>query len=99
MGPGCNAHLSPGQKDIRMVSLLLGQLSDTVHESEGRLEIREFVVASDVMFVDHFPVRKLWELLMYCRKFFSLKGRNAAAAGNAGLVGKRRHSTTSSDTV
>src|SRR5882672_4449480 len=71
-----------------MMSLLLRQISDMVHESQRRFEIWKLVNAREMVLVDHSPVREL--VLQVC-ELGSLERRDAAPAGKTVLVGERCH--------
>jgi hypothetical protein len=64
VGPKGDFGLPPGKQDVRVMSLFFGNRSDPVHEIQGLLEVGEGEGASYVVFVDHFPVRPIRELLV-----------------------------------
>src|SRR6185295_6570240 len=39
--PDRDPHFAPGERNIRMMSLVFGKFSDLIHEAQCRLEIRE----------------------------------------------------------
>jgi hypothetical protein len=55
-----------------------------IHEVESSLKVGELEGASDVMFVDDLPVRKLVREIV---KLAALQRRHVALAGNASLTG------------
>jgi hypothetical protein len=73
-----------------MMTLRLGHFANAIHESQGGLKIGELEGAHEVMLVDDSPLRRFRQLMMNFRKFVSLQRRNAAAAGDAISVCKRR---------
>src|ERR1035441_2612348 len=84
--PERDLDLAPSQQDVGMMALLLGESANSIHESESGLKIGELEGAHDVMLVDDVPLRRLRQLTMKIRKFFTLQRRNAAVAGDAFLV-------------
>src|ERR1700674_5602819 len=72
MRPGRDLDLAPSQQNIGMMTLLLGEFANAVHESQGGLKIGEFVCAHDVMLVDDIPLRGLRQLAMNLGEFVSL---------------------------
>src|SRR5579872_5334453 len=54
----------PGQQNVGVMPLFFGERSHPVYEIQGLLEIGEGEGASYVVFVDHFPVRPIRELLV-----------------------------------
>src|SRR5271157_1470178 len=72
-----------------MMALLLGQIADSIHESQSGLKVSKLVSAHEVMLVDDIPLRRFRQLLMNFREFVSLQRRNTAAAGDASSVCKR----------
>jgi len=48
---------APGQQNIRMMPLLFGERSHSIHEIKCLFEVRELEQASDVMLIDHAPLR------------------------------------------
>lgn len=89
VSPDCDFDLTPCEKDIGMMSLLLGNRADAIYESEGRLEVRKLVGAGDVVLIDDRPLVRLGELTANVGEFFSFKRRNATSAGNTGFVSER----------
>jgi hypothetical protein len=73
-----------------MMSLILRDFANPIHESQGGLEIGKLEGAHEVMFVDDIPQRRLGQLLMNFRKLVSLQRRHSAAAGNAISVCEQR---------
>ena len=88
MSPQCDFGFAPGEQDVGMMSLRLGQFAYAIHEIQRLLEIGEGEQASDVVLVDHLP---LGHLLMQRVEFGALERRHAAATGNAGFAGERCH--------
>jgi len=72
MRPGRDLDLAPSEQDVGMMALFLGQVTDAIHESQGRFEIGEFASAHEVMFVDDPPLRRLGQLSMNLIEFVSL---------------------------
>jgi hypothetical protein len=89
--PECDFGLAPGEKDVRMMTLIFGHFADAVHEIQRLLEIGKLEGSCEVMFVDDFPVRQLMAQVMQSRAFES---GNIAAAWNAGPFGKSGHGRT-----
>jgi len=71
-----------------MMALLLGQFTNSVHESQGGPEIGKLVGAREVMLVDDIPLRRLRQLLMNFLKRVSLQRRHTAPARGAISVGE-----------
>ena len=78
-------YLAPGEEDIRVMALLLGDGADLISEFKSRFEVGECERPSDVMFVHGFPVACMLDQPI---EFSSLYGRDAAFARNALLGGK-----------
>ncbi|HKB97335.1 MAG TPA: hypothetical protein VKD23_00980, partial [Terriglobales bacterium] len=74
-------------------------LADAIHESQGGLEIGEFVSAHEVMLVDDLPLRGLCQLRMNLGEFVSLERGHTAATGDAISICKREVSHGVSDAV
>jgi len=83
VGPDCDFDFSPCQEDVRVVALLLGQLSDAVHKLEGLAKVGELETLEDVMLVYDFPP---FQLLCQGGQFLTLERRDPSAARNAGFV-------------
>src|SRR6185369_11507744 len=86
---GFHVHATPGQRDVRMMSLGLGDCTHAVDEIERRLEVGEKEVLGDVVLVDHLPVRHLRRELLQLRAF---ERRHAAAARHAMFRGQPAYS-------
>ena len=56
------------------MALFLGQLADSIYESQRGLEIGKLVLAHDVMLVDDLPLRGIGQLPMKFGEFFPLSG-------------------------
>ena len=54
-----------------MMTLLLGNCANFIHERQGRLKIWKLVGADDVMFVDDAPLRGISQQTMKVGKVFS----------------------------
>jgi hypothetical protein len=67
-----------------MMALTFGQPTDFVHEIKGLLEVGEFILAGEVMFLYDRPLRDAGVKFFQC---FPFERRNAATAGNALFVG------------
>jgi hypothetical protein len=85
MSPQCDVSFSPGQQNIGMMSLLLGQRSCAIHEIQCLLEVGETILAMYVMFSLDLPLRDAFVQLF---EFLSLERRDFASAGHAFFVGK-----------
>ena len=88
VSPESDLHFTPGEKNVGMMSLLLGDFPDTVHKSQRGFEIGKSVGAGDMVLVHNFPMREVGQLFVDVGEFFSFERRDASAAGNAGLSGK-----------
>jgi hypothetical protein len=77
-------YLAPGEQQIRMMPLLLGDGSNPIHKIESGLEIRKSKHAMQVVLIDNAPVRNLRFQRIKLRTF---EGGNATPAWNTGLVG------------
>jgi hypothetical protein len=78
-------YLSPGEEDIGVMALLLGDGTYLISEFQSRFEVGERERPSDVMFAHGFPAACMLDQPI---EFTSLYGRDAAFAGNALLGGK-----------
>jgi len=56
MGPQRNLHFSPGEKNVGMMSLFLGEFANTVHKLQCILKIREFEHTTNVVLVHDLPI-------------------------------------------
>ena len=83
--PKGNLRLTPSKENVRMVSLLLRNRSDAIHEIQRLFEVWEAVLAVDVVFLGDSPFGN--EPAEF-GQFLALKRWNAALARNAFLVGK-----------
>jgi hypothetical protein len=68
-----------------MVPLFFRQCSHAIYELQCLGEVGKFVLACDVVLVDHIPLR---HNLVQVLEIFSLERRRSSAAGNAFLVGE-----------
>ena len=75
---------APGEQQIRMMPLLLGNSSGPIHKIESGLEIRKSKHAMEVVLIDNLPVRNLRFQRI---KLGAFEGGNATPAWNTGLVG------------
>jgi hypothetical protein len=57
MGPQSDFNFAPSEQNVGMVTLLLGDATDSIYKVQGLLEIRKREGASDVVFIDYLPVR------------------------------------------
>src|SRR5512140_1587999 len=57
VGPDGDHHFSPGQENVRMVSLGFREFPDFIGKGEGLLEIGELELPFEVMFFKHVPTR------------------------------------------
>jgi hypothetical protein len=78
-------YLAPGEEDIGVMALLLGDGAYLISEFQSRFEVGERERPSDVMFAHGFPAACMLDQPI---EFTSLYGRDAAFAGNALLGGK-----------
>src|SRR5690349_8891520 len=79
-----------------MVALFLGQLPYAIYERQGLLEVGETEDSSDMVLIDHRPMRPVRQLFMYFSQFLALKWGDATAAGNTGFSSKVGHGSTPS---
>ena len=84
VGPESDLGFAPGEEDVGVMALLFGEGSDQIYEGEGLGEVREFERAMDMVVVGDRPG---WNVLVQGFEFVALERRDAAAAGNALLVG------------
>ncbi len=84
VGPDRGFHLSPGETQVRMVALLLGQRANPVYKVQSGFEVGKIEAAGEVVVRDHLPPRGF---LLQFLQFLSRKGRNSAPAWNAVLLG------------
>src|ERR1700683_242145 len=82
--PERDFRFAPGQQNIRMVPLLLGQRTHTIHEIERLLKVGKWEGASDVVLVDHAPLRNDF---VHRLDLLPFERRHSAAAGDAFFVG------------
>ena len=75
-----------------MMALLLGHSADTIHEIQRLLEVGEGEGASDVVFVDDFPIR---ELVAERVQWLALQRWHTTSAGNTCLAGQEGHGRNS----
>ena len=66
VGPKGDPHFSPGEQDVRMMPLFLGDGADTIHKVESFLKIGEREGARDVVLVDYIPI---WQLVTEAMEF------------------------------
>ena len=78
-------YLSPGEEDIGVMALLLGDGAYLISEFQSRFEVGERERPSDVMFAHGFPAACMLDQPI---ELTPLYGRDAAFAGNAPLSGK-----------
>jgi hypothetical protein len=83
--PESDLGLTPGQQNIGMMSLLLGDRTDPIHEVQSLLEIREGKRANNMMLIDYIPMSPLRNLLVNLGEFFASERRNPAATRNTGF--------------
>ena len=79
VGPDLELHFSPCQKNIRVVSLLLGQVPHPVGEAESLNEIIELVLFFEMVPVHHPPTAS--HLAMELGQFFPLQGGTTPLQG------------------
>jgi hypothetical protein len=80
--PDRDPDLAPRERDIRVMALVFGKLSDLIHEAQGRLEIRESQLPFQMVVINDLPLGNLR------RKRPDLgcgQRRDATPAGNACL--------------
>src|SRR5258708_26338567 len=75
-----DVYLSPGERQVRMVPLLLSQLAHLVDKRERLPEVRKEESFCDVMFLDHLPIG---HLIREHTQFRAAQGRHSAATGHA----------------
>ncbi len=85
---------APGQQNVGVVALLLRDCAGTVHKGERFLKIGEFKRLVQMMLSDYLPIG---QLIFERVQRSAFERENAAAAGNARLVGKRHRRFTSSE--
>jgi hypothetical protein len=88
MSPDGDLGFSPGQQNVGMMSLLLGQRTHAVHKIQRGLEIGKLESTRDVMLVDNLPIGQLMAEFMQRR---AVKRRHPAPARHTILVRKRSH--------
>jgi hypothetical protein len=88
VGPEGDFDFSPGEKNVGMVALLLGEISDAVDEGQGGFEVGKLESANDVMLVDDAPLGEIGELLMDLSESGAAEGGNSSSAGNAVTIGE-----------
>src|SRR4051794_9080433 len=91
VGPEGHLHPSPGQEDVGVVPLALGDLAQAVDEVEGFAEVLEAVFLLQVMLVGHRPAEL--ELAEELAQLFPLQG--APFGRLAGLFQQIAHPFTS----
>jgi hypothetical protein len=77
--------LPPRQKNVGMMSLLLGDGADTIHKIERLLEIGEAELTLEVMLFHDIP---LGNLIVKWFQLFAFQRRNASPARSAEFIGK-----------
>src|SRR5262249_49406759 len=78
--PDRHADLAPGEQNVRVMSLLLGEVTDLVGEGERRLEVGELEGLLEVVLVDHVPGGELGAVTVELGAF---ERGHAAAARHA----------------
>src|SRR5215467_2000038 len=86
--PESDLCLSPRQQDVRMMPLLFGQCTHSIHKVERLLKVGKSKGSGDVVLVDHFPVRKLMAEIV---KFLAFERGSPSPTRNAGLFGELSH--------
>src|SRR5580704_19340172 len=75
--PGRDLNIAPSQQNVGMMSLLLGDFADSIHESKSRFEVGKLEGAHEMMFVNDLPLPRFGQLLMNLSKFVPLQRRHA----------------------
>ncbi len=88
--PDGNFDFSPGEEDVRMMTLLLGELADAVHKGEGAAKVGELEGFRDVVLFDDAPAV---HLLLQSGERLAFERRDAASARDAGLGCESGHSS------
>src|SRR5580692_7988498 len=83
-----NAGLSPGERQVGMVPLLLGHFTNAVDEVERLPEVREREAFLDVMFLDDLPAG---QLIGELAELLPGERRGSTAAWHALFVGESAH--------
>ena len=86
MGPDLQFNPAPGEENIGMMPLFLGDLADAVGESERLGEVFEMKLFFEVMVIDASPsIAELGEEFLDRRRG---EGRGSAFAGDTGFGGE-----------
>ena len=95
MRPGRDLDFSPGKENIRVVTLLLGKLTDAIHKLEGSAKVGKLEGLRDVVFFDDVPPL---DLLLKYGEVLTLERRYSSTARYARLGCKVRHRKSYSTT-
>src|SRR5207244_8076025 len=80
VGPDRDLGPAPAEADVRMVSLLLGEVADATDKLLRPAEVRKLVNPLQMMFIDRFPAVQLNKQV---RDLLALQRRHATATRNA----------------
>ena len=80
MGPARDSDLSPGQRDVWVVTLLLRKLAHAVYEPKGFAKVGERESLRDVVFFDDDPAV---DLRLQGGEFLTLERRDPSSAWHA----------------
>ena len=86
--PDLNLRDAPAKTDVRMVTLLLREIADTVHEVERVAKVREAVGLLEMVLINDLPA---FQLRREFGDFVGAERWDAATAGNALFACKFTH--------
>ncbi len=89
MRPNLESYATPAQMDVRMVTLLLGDLSNRIRKSKRLPKVLKFERLFQMVLIDGMPTGR--KLLQKRGDLFRAHRRHAASTRNAGLLGELRH--------
>src|SRR5262249_582173 len=70
VGPEGNVYFAPGEQNVGMMALFLGQLADAIDKGQCLLEVGKLELPDNMVLVHNLPIR---DLLLQCRKLFTLE--------------------------
>jgi hypothetical protein len=87
--PDCDLHSAPGQTDVRMMTLLFGQFTNLIGESQRVAKVFERKLLLQMVPIDNIP--SIAQFPVQVSERLSLQWRRAAFAWDAVFVGQLTH--------